>query len=229
VTTKAKKLKADGVTREIPLARLRSHERYKRTITAAKLAALRRSLEAAPAMLWARPLIALPDGRVIAGNRKYEALVDAERDRVPVFVADLPDAEAEEWAIRDNRHFGEDDEPSLAALLGELQGRGTDLTTIGFEPDEYEDLLAATDQVPTLPPQEFGGGFAAGDEELARRAAERTSGATPAVKREVSLLLAPSVHKKLLERVGKLQKRYGTTGIIDTIVEAVRREAARRE
>lgn len=221
--TKTKtKLKADGQVREVPLGQLRSHERYVRTITPEKQAALARSLDEAPQMLWARPLIALVDGRVIAGNRKLEVLADAGREAAPTFVVELPDAEAEAWAIRDNRHFGEDDEPTLAALLQELSGQGVDLATIGFDPDEYEDLLAATDAIPELPPVEFKGGYAESDDELAERARKMKQ---EEPKREVKLLLKPDVHKKFVTRLAKLAKRYGTEGITATLLEAVRREA----
>lgn len=79
----------------IPVDSLRAHPRNPRKITAARLAALERVLAADPQMLEARPLIALTDGTVIAGNQRLTAarsLRDAGDDRfatVPAIHVDL--------------------------------------------------------------------------------------------------------------------------------------------
>jgi ParB-like chromosome segregation protein Spo0J len=94
---------------------------------------LRRSLEADPEMLWARPLVALPDGTVVYGNQRLRAAQEAGWDSIPAVVVDLTPERARIWALRDNNAWGEWDEPVLAELLAELEGEGVDLSLTGFE------------------------------------------------------------------------------------------------
>ena len=89
--------------RDAPVASLRPWARNPRTITAARLSALVRALAAEPEMMRARPLIALPDGTVIAGNQRLAAAVELGWETVPTVVVDLDAARAAEWALRDNR------------------------------------------------------------------------------------------------------------------------------
>lgn len=74
---------------EAPVVGLRPHERNPRSITKQRLAALKADLEADPDMLRARPLIVLPDGRVIAGNQRLRAVQELGWETVPVVYADL--------------------------------------------------------------------------------------------------------------------------------------------
>ena len=108
-------------------------------------------------MLRARPLIALPDGTVIAGNQRLLAARELGWESIPVVFADLDEARAVEWALRDNRGYAEDVDEQLALLLGELAEAGRDLSLTGFGSGELARLLADLapagdpDDVPPLP------------------------------------------------------------------------------
>lgn len=137
----------------VDVTKLRPWDRNPRTITEERFNALKRHLEAEPEMLRARPLIALPNGRCVAGNmrqRAAAALVDEgstrfleayPKGRVPTFVVDLDEARATQWAIRDNAGYGEDDEQLLAELLYELEQAGNDLDLTGLEEKVRTQLL----------------------------------------------------------------------------------------
>lgn len=92
-------------------------------------------------MLRARPLIALPDGTVIAGNQRLRAAQQLGWSTVPTIHVDLDPARARLWALRDNNQFGEWDEPALADLLNELAVGGVDLVLAGFADQELNKIL----------------------------------------------------------------------------------------
>lgn len=56
---------------DAPVAGLRAWDGNPRRIAPARLEQLKAMLEESPEMLRARPLIALPDGTVIAGNQRF--------------------------------------------------------------------------------------------------------------------------------------------------------------
>ena len=110
---------------EAAVVSLRPHELNPRSITKGRLEALKADLVADPEMLRARPLIALPDGRVIAGNQRLRAVQELGWETVPVVYADLDEGRSREWALRDNNQYGEWDEQALADVSGgDGRGRG---------------------------------------------------------------------------------------------------------
>lgn len=128
--------------RDVPVASLRPWERNPRRISSERLAALARALATEPEMMWARPLIALPDGTVIAGNQRLAAAVELGWETVPTVVVDLDAARSAEWALRDNRAYGEDVNEQVSVLLSELQQLGRDIELTGFDVGELDRLLA---------------------------------------------------------------------------------------
>src|SRR5579859_4970262 len=128
---------------EVPVASLRPHERNPRSITRQRLDALRADLEADPGMLRARPLIALRDGRVIAGNQRLRAIEELGWETVPVVYAELDEFRAREWALRDNQSYGVWDEQALAEYLQEMVDAGSELARTGFTDRELEQYLQA--------------------------------------------------------------------------------------
>ena len=143
--------------RDLPVAGLRPWGRNPRRITRERLAALGRALAAEPEMLRARPLIALPDGTVIAGNQRLAAAIELGWETVPTVVVDLDEARAAEWALRDNRPYGTDIEDDVSVLLAELAAAGRDLELTGFDTADLDRLLqpvafaADPDELPPLP------------------------------------------------------------------------------
>lgn len=123
-----------------------------------RLEQLKRSMQADPRMLEARPLVALPDGTVVCGNQRLLAAVELGWDSVPTVVVDLDADTARLWMLRDNQAYGDWAEAALAELVGELERAGADLELTGFPEDELEALLRVAsspavdpDEVPPLP------------------------------------------------------------------------------
>ena len=114
-----------GAVAAVAVTLLRPWPDNPRTISGERLEELKQALVADPEMLWARPLLALPDGTVIAGNQRLRAARELGWETIPVFVPSTSSRErARMWALRDNNAYGEWDEPALAELLAELAGRG---------------------------------------------------------------------------------------------------------
>ena len=106
---------------DVALSALHVWDRNPRTISDTAFERLKRSLAAEPDMLRARPCIARPDGTVIAGNMRLRAAEALGWETIPTIYADLNDARATEWALRDNASYGEFEKQGLAELLFELQ------------------------------------------------------------------------------------------------------------
>lgn len=112
-----------------------------RTIKDDRFVALKRALEADPEMLNARPIIATPDGQVVAGNMRLRAIKDLGWDEVPVFVIDLDPARKREWMLRDNQEYGEYVPDQLARLIEAHIAEGNDASLLGFPEEDISELL----------------------------------------------------------------------------------------
>jgi DNA modification methylase len=146
-----------SAVREWPLAGLREWPENPRSIRPERLNDLKQTLAADRAMLWARPLIALPDGTVICGNQRLRAAVELGWETIPAVIVDLDRERARVWALRDNNMFGDWDQPALAELLDQLRLDGVELALTGFGSGEIDRILAGIptftdpDNVPPLP------------------------------------------------------------------------------
>jgi DNA modification methylase len=129
------------VIEEARLEDLRPNRRNPRRIRPERFAQLQRTMIAERELLEARPVIALRDGTVIAGNQRYQAALLLGWETIPTVFVDLDEVRAAYWMFLDNRGFGEDDEDVAAELLAELQQRGANLDLTGFERSETEALL----------------------------------------------------------------------------------------
>lgn len=141
-TTAKKKPAADGrlTIVDAPVAKLRLHPENPRRITPARLEDLKRALADDPGMLDARPLIALPDGTVIAGNQRLRAARALGWETIPTAYVDLDERTARLWMLRDNNPYGAWDEVALAEIIagiGEI-----DLSLTGFDTADLDRLLA---------------------------------------------------------------------------------------
>lgn len=142
---------------ELPVAALRFWDRNPRRIRDDRLEDLKRALEAHTHMLQARPLLALPDGTVFAGNHRLQAAIELGWQTIPVITVDLDADAARVWALRDNQSYAEWDEPSLAALLADMQANGIELALTGFASADLDRILAGVhppadpDDAPPLP------------------------------------------------------------------------------
>lgn len=131
---------------EIPLDALREADDNPRTITDERFERLKYTLTRMPGLLEDRPLIATPDGTVIAGNMRLRAARALGWDRVPVSVRDPTPDERREIITLDNQPFGEWVPEELAALVRAHEEEGGDLALLGFADAEIEALrLLAAD------------------------------------------------------------------------------------
>lgn len=92
---------------------------------------------------FASPIIARRNGEIIAGHTRYKAAKQLKLDRVPVRYMDLEPDAAHLLALADNRtaEEAEWDDAMLSAVLGQLESRGADLASTGFDEKELERLL----------------------------------------------------------------------------------------
>jgi DNA modification methylase len=139
---------------DMPVAALKPHPRNPRRIRPERLEQLKRALVADAEMLQARPLIALPDGTVVAGNQRLRAAVELGWETIPVVTVDLDEQRATEWMLRDNRGYGEDDMELAGLLLSELAAAGADVDLTGYASGEIDALLAAARPAPIVDPDE---------------------------------------------------------------------------
>lgn len=150
---------ADSKIRQVRVADLRPHEKNARTITTEMFLKLRRSIAANPELLKARPVLALPDGRIIGGRFRWEAVKAEGWETVPTFAHDWDEDEALEIMLRDNNPYGEDDDDLVAEILWGLRERGRDLDLVGLPSGDVKKILASVgpddddreDELPRVP------------------------------------------------------------------------------
>jgi site-specific DNA-methyltransferase (adenine-specific) len=125
----------------VALERLRPWPGNPRKIAGRRFEELKRALKADPEMLWARPLLALPDGTVFCGNQRLLAALELGWTSIPLVFVDIDLARATVWALRDNSSWGEWDEELLTEILAELERSGVELALTGFENRDLDRLL----------------------------------------------------------------------------------------
>ena len=144
----------------VPLASLTPAPWNPRSIKDERFQNLCRSIQADPDFLWRRPVLALADGTIYAGNMRWRAAHHLGFETIPAIVEDIPLSLAKERALRDNAQWGEWEEDDLATLLAELKLDGRDLDLLGFQERELQQLLnrlindgglTDPDDVPELP------------------------------------------------------------------------------
>lgn len=131
----------DGV-REMPLSRLRPWSRNPRWIRPERLKELMTAMTAERQMLLAKPIWALPDGTVFAGNQRLAAALALGWKMIPVIIVHgLTETQVRTWALLDNNSFGDWDQPALAEFLADLLAEGVDAALTGFETRDLDALL----------------------------------------------------------------------------------------
>ncbi|MBO9539666.1 DNA modification methylase [bacterium] len=92
------------------------------------------------------PILARPNGEVIAGHTRLKAAERLGLDRVPVRYLDLDPADAHLLALADNKlgEIAEWDESLLAEILKDLDPE--DAALAGFGAEELEDLLSELEE-----------------------------------------------------------------------------------
>jgi hypothetical protein len=128
---------------EVQTKDLREWDENPRYIAPARFDSLCTSIERDPEMLRARPLIALRDGRVIAGNMRLRAAKHLGYSYVPTVYVDMSEEEARLWSLKDNNQWGEWDDEGLALLLSQLEQAELPMQLTGFPDDDLARLLDA--------------------------------------------------------------------------------------
>lgn len=99
-----------------------------------------------------KPIVALLDGTVIAGNHQLMAARELGWTRIAVVRVDDDDQTAKAFALADNRtgDLGSYDNDALLQLLQDVAGDGDLLIATGFNADDLNDLMIATQAPPSL-------------------------------------------------------------------------------
>jgi hypothetical protein len=144
-----------------PLARLRPASGNPRVHPPEQLARIGRSIEA---FGWVNPILAGPDGEILAGEARWRAARELGLEDAPVVVvAGLGALDRRAYRVADNR-LAEGagwDEGKLAALFRDLEAAPVDPAAVGFSEREIAALLATLettapggedpDRVPAVP------------------------------------------------------------------------------
>ena len=108
---------------EMSLERLRVWPGNPRRITEARLDDLKRALEADREMLGARPLLALPDGLVFAGNQRLRAARELGWQTIPVLFLDLDPERARAVGVARQQQLGRVGRAAAGRVAGGAVGR----------------------------------------------------------------------------------------------------------
>lgn len=146
-------------TVEVDLGELHPDPRNPRKIKPRAMATLEKQVGDDDFMR-ARPVIALPNGMIVAGEQRWKARRRIGRDTCFVIFADLSPDEATAWNTRDNNHAGDWDADALDELLP--KDRAPDrLAAMGFTVDTVDKLVKpakrshgtrpGADDLPVLP------------------------------------------------------------------------------
>lgn len=128
---------------DVALSRLKPAPWNPRLIRDVRFKSLCASVQADPEFLYRRPVLAMADGTIYAGNMRYRAAEHLKLPTVPAVVEDISEQLAKERALRDNQQWGEWNEDELAEMLYELKVSDRDIENLGFDEKELARLLAS--------------------------------------------------------------------------------------
>lgn len=131
----------EPTTSATPLTSLTPAPWNPRTIRDERFKNLCASIQADPEFLWRRPILAMVDGTIYAGNLRYRAAAHLGMATVPAIVEDVPERLAKERALRDNAQWGDWHEDEMARLLEGLGADGSDLALLGISEAELDWML----------------------------------------------------------------------------------------
>lgn len=126
---------------QVKLDELHESAENPRVIEPERLEALKKALNTDPGMLEARPVIATPEGEVVAGNMRLRAAKALGWSSIETFVIDLDPERKREWMMRDNNPYGEYVPDQVARLIELHQEGGGDSTLLGFTDENVRDML----------------------------------------------------------------------------------------
>lgn len=167
----------------------------------------------------ARPILANPQGVILAGNGTYESIRQLGWETIDVIYAPFDEETSLAYLVADNRAGDKatNNDEQLVKVLNTLADKGQ-LGGVGFTPDEIDDLTSAIEAVPDMPREEFTGGYAEDPTETAARWEDRNEGQ----RREVVFLLLEEDFNQFRSLVEDLKGIWGKESMAETILEAVK-------
>ena len=93
------------------------------------------------------PIVALPNGEIIAGHTRLKAALELRMPEVPVRFMDLDRDEAHLMALADNRvgEIADWNDDLLGDVLLEMETKGVDIAGIGWDEGELASIMAKSD------------------------------------------------------------------------------------
>lgn len=178
-----------------------------------------------------KPIVALPDGTVMAGNGllKVAGSLGWTHIAVATFHGDTDDPAALErmaqaFGVADNRtsDLSEFDDEALAALMQEITANGEfDVADMGFSDEEFAGLVADLENETAA--SERAGDYS-GDSGAYVPAEDEQDPGAPSSVRMVQLFLDEHTHPQFMEKIRDMGKEWGTPDITSTVWRAVMNE-----
>jgi len=169
-------------------------------------------------------------GFIVKGNGTHEAAEALGWLEIAAVVQDMDDDKAMSYLLADNRTSDQNltawDRDKTVALLEQMVAGPAGLTGSLFSIDELEDLIAE-EGTAAVTGDPFAGGFNETPESRAAREAQAK--ATGSKRREIPLTYTVEDHARFVGWLKVLQKRWGTSGTMVTVYEAVRRQVEAEE
>lgn len=161
-----------------------------------------------------RPVLALPDGTIVAGHHVWQAAAAEGWSHVAVVHSDLPPAEVDAYLLADNRlaDLGIYDDAELAGLLAPLAEAGG-LEGTGYIEADLDALLAYLE-----PPQL--------DKQEQKRPEAYPYAVGSAVLFRIMLTYDRETYEALIGRLDALADRYGLDSYSEVIDHVVSDAAA---
>lgn len=161
---------------------------------------------------------------ILTGNHTWLAMKELGMKECTAMFVDVDDMTAKKIVLVDNRanELASYDKEIMVELLSEFMELGK-LFGTGYSADEVDDILSAVDEVAVTEFEEFTGGFALTDEEIAevQERLQQPSDYKPKEKlKEVVLALQKADHSLYVVNMATIQKYSGKTGT-DALYEAV--------
>lgn len=164
-------------------------------------------------------------GWIVAGNHTRRAAAElCGWTHVACQDVDLAQDEAEAFLIADNRtsDLADYENDLLLPLLSKIEERGQ-LEGTGWTIDQLEDHRAQLNRIAEAERAATQAAHAETDDEIEAR---REMRASSRVMREVVLSFDEDRYAEFGNFVRMLAREYGTAGVIDTVFEAVKKQAA---
>jgi len=173
-----------------------------------------------------RPLTVSKDtNEILTGNHTWLAMKELGWKTCDVMFVEVDEARAKKIVLVDNRlnELATYDKEKLADMLGELMELG-ELFGTGYTADEVDDLYVELDEIDISAFEEFRGGYALTDEELAEAEAKLKAPSERKLKdkmNEIVLAFVESDYQKYQVYLNVIQKRTGLSGS-DALFSAVK-------